>query len=139
MIILDTNVVSGLMKERTDDRLVGWMDQQDRQSVWITAITVYETRLGLLRLATGRRRSLLEEQFRLFLSTDLRGQILPFDRDAAEAAAHLDALRRAAGRNVEIRDTQIAGIAIARGASLATRNVRDFADLSVPVIDPWTA
>ena len=69
----------------------------------------------------------------------LGGRVLPFDEDAAEASAALAAQREAVGRVIDIRDTQIAGIVLARRASLATRNVRDFADLSVPVIDPWAA
>lgn len=139
MIILDTNVVSGLMANSPHAALVAWIDRQARASVWTTAITVYEVRIGLLRLPAGRRRTALDQAFAAFLSSDIAGRILPFDAAAAEEAAVLDAGRQAAARNIDIRDTQIAGIALARRAGIATRNVRDFADLSVPVVDPWAA
>ena len=139
MILLDTNVVSALMRRDADARVVAWLDGQPAESVWTTSITVFEVRLGLELLATGRRRRLLEEAFSLALAEDFEGRVLPFDEPAAQAAGRLAAERRRAGRSVEIRDVQIAGIAAARKATLATSNPRHFAGLGLELVDPWTA
>ena len=138
MIILDTNVLSALMRKAPDASVVTWVDRQAAESVWITSITLFESRLGLALLPTGRRRQLLEAAFDRLLGEDLQNRVLDFDSAAANAAAALAAARQVAGRPVDMRDTQIAGIALARRATLATRNVRHFDDLKVPVVDPWT-
>ena len=137
MIVLDTNVLSELMRSRPDAAVLDWLDRQASQSVWITSITLFECRLGLALLPDGRRRNTLEAAFADLLSQDLEDRVLPFDADAAVQAASVAAARQGAGRPVDIRDTQIAGIAQARRATLATRNVRHFEGLSVPVVNPW--
>lgn len=137
MIILDTNVLSALMRIAPEAQIVHWLDLQPAESIWITAITVFETRLGLSLLPKGRRRQALELAFDRLLEEDLENRVLDFDRAAATEAAALAAARQRAGRTIDMRDTQIAGIALARRAALATRNVRHFQDLSVTVIDPW--
>lgn len=137
MIILDTNVLSALMRIAPEAQIVRWLDHQPAESIWITAITLFETRLGLALLPKGRRRQLLELAFNRLLEEDLENRVLDFDSAAATEAAALAAARQRAGRTVDVRDTQIAGIALARRATLATRNVRHFQDLSVTVIDPW--
>jgi predicted nucleic acid-binding protein len=138
VIILDTNVLSALMRTAPDLEVVTWLDRQSPESLWITSITVFEARFGLALLPPGRRRRALERAFTLLVEEDLENRVLGFDTAAATAAAGLAGARQQAGRPVEMRDTQIAGIALARRATLATRNVRHFADLTVPVIDPWT-
>lgn len=137
MIILDTNVLSALMRTTPDEAVVRWLDRQPAESIWITSITLFETRLGLALLPRGRRRQSLEAAFDRLLEEDLENRVLDFDRAAATASAALAALRQRAGRPLDIRDTQIAGIALARRAALATRNVRHFQDLDIEVIDPW--
>lgn len=139
MIILDTNILSAVMQKRGDPTIVSWLDRQAWESIWITAITVFEIRLGLSTLAKGRRRVQLEEAFQQALEKVLEGRILPFDEDAALAAGELAAERRRRGATVDMRDTQIAGIAIAKRSPIATRNTKDFKELSVPVINPWEA
>jgi toxin FitB len=139
MIILDTNVLSTLMRKEPDVAVVDWVDRQPAESVWITSITLFETRLGLALLPAGRRRQSLQVAFAQLLQEDLENRVLDFDSAAATEAAALAADRQRAGRPVDIRDTQIAGIALARRATIATRNVRHFADLKVPVVDPWSA
>lgn len=138
MIILDTNVLSALMRTTPEAPAVAWLDRQPAESVWITSITLFEARLGLALLPKGRRRQTLEAAFARLLEEDLENRILDFDNAAATEAAALAAKRQKSGRPVDIRDTQIAGIALARRASLATRNVRHFRDFQVPVIDPWS-
>ena len=137
MIILDTNVLSALMQARPDVSVVSWLDSQPYESIWITSITLFEGRLGLALLPKGKRRQTLETSFIQLVEQDLENRVLDFDSVAATAAAALAAGRRKAGRPVDIRDTLIAGIALARGAMLATRNVRHFSDLRVPLVDPW--
>ena len=137
MIILDTNVLSALMRIAPEAQIVRWLDHQPAESIWITAITLFETRLGLALLPKGRRRQSLALAFDRLLEEDLENRVLDFDSAAATEAAVLAAARQRAGRTVDMRDTQIAGIALARRATLATRNVRHFQDLSVTVIDPW--
>lgn len=135
MIILDTNVVSGLM--RYESPAVEWLDRQPRESICTTAMTVFEIWLGFHLLYAGTRRSRLEREFSRVLSL-LGHRILPFDAAAAEATAELQARRSRSGRSVDLQDAQIAGIAVARRAQVATRNVRHFEDAGVPVLNPWT-
>lgn len=139
MIILDTNVLSALMRKVPDAAAIGWLDQQPAESVWITSVTLFEARLGLALLPEGKRRATLVSAFARLLEEDLGNRVLDFDTGAAIEAAELAAQRQRAGRPVDIRDTQIAGIALARHATLATRNTRHFADLKIKVIDPWQA
>ncbi len=138
MILLDTNVLSGLMQHVPDQQLVEWLDDQPVESIWTTAITVFEVRMGLELLAPGRRRRQLEQAFDQLLAEHLEGRIQTFDQTAAMAAGTIAASRQRAGRTLEIRDLQIAGIATARRASVATRNVRHFEGLGLDVIDPWS-
>jgi len=137
VIILDTNVLSALMRSTPDLAVVAWLDRQAPASLWTTSITVFEARFGIALLTPGRRRRSLERSFALLLDQDLENRVLDFDVAAATAAAALAAARQRAGRPADMRDTQIAGIAMARRATLATRNIRHFTDLTVPVIDPW--
>ena len=138
MIILDTNVLSALMRTAPDVAVVNWLDRQPADSVWVTSITVFETRFGLALLPRGRRRSGLESAFDQVLTEDLANRVLDFDSAAAAVAARLAADRQRAGRVADFRDTLIAGIAQARRATLATRNIRHFEGLDVPVVDPWS-
>jgi len=137
VIILDTNVLSALMRTSPGEKVVAWLDRQPAESVWITSITLFETRLGLALLPAGRRRQALEAAFADLLKEDLESRVLDFDAAAAGEAAKLAAARQRAGRPVDMRDTQIAGIALARRATLATRNTRHFAGLNLPLVDPW--
>jgi predicted nucleic acid-binding protein len=137
MIILDTNVLSALIMERVDPAVVTWLDRQPWESVWTSSISILEIRFGLETMADGRRRSARLFEFGRLVDEDLGERIAVFDRSAAEAAAELMARRKKAGRPREMRDTMIAGIAISRRAELATRNVRDFADAGIQIINPW--
>lgn len=125
------------MRREPETAVVGWMDQQPAESIWITSITLFEARYGLALLPNGRRRKALETAFEELLVEDLEGRVLDFDRSAAEAAAVLAADRQRQGRVIDVRDTQIAGIVIARRAKLATRNAKHFADLGAEIVNPW--
>lgn len=137
MILLDTNVLSAIMRQNPDRAVISWLDGQPRNSVWTTSITVLEVRLGLQIMPAGKKRSALIPMFERLLTEVIEGRILSFDTAAAQQAANLMALRQRAGRPVELRDTMIAGIALASRATLATRNAKHFADLALPVINPW--
>ena len=139
MIILDTNVVSAVMRRDPNPAVIGWLDNQPTESVWITAVTVFEVHFGLELMTHSRRRRLLEDEFARALDEDFEGRILPFEQNAARAAALIAARQRQRGRSIEIRDALIAGIATARHATLATGNTRHFTDLGIALIDPWTA
>ena len=137
MILLDTNVLSALMHGGAYPGVVRWLDAQATESVWTTSISVFEVRFGLEIMAKGRRRRALEDSFARTLAEDLEDRVLAFDSAAAEAAADIAARQRHAGRPVEIRDVQIAGIAAARKAALATRNARHFEGIGISVVNPW--
>jgi hypothetical protein len=137
VILLDTNVLSALMRERPDPVVVDWLDSQAPESIWTTAVTVFEIRLGIELLSPSRRRRAVEAAFDAMLRDDLSGRIAAFDSVAAEEAATLAARRQRRGRPVDLRDTQIAGIALARRADLATRNVQHFDGLNVNLVNPW--
>ncbi len=137
LILLDTNVLSALMQREPDQTVVTWLDEQPSESVWTTAITVFEIRMGLELLAKGRRRSQFEQEFDRLLVEDLDGRVQLFDRAAADAAGTIAASRQRAGLTVEIRDVQIAGVASSRKATLATRNVRHFEGLGIRLVNPW--
>ena len=137
MTILDTNVLSALMRTSADPAIVTWLDRQPADSIWITSITLFETRFGLALLPNGRRRLGLERAFERVVEEDLSNRVLDFDSLAASTDARLAADRQRTGRPVDLRDKLIAGIAQARRATIATRNVRHFEGLDVPVVDPW--
>jgi len=137
MIVLDTNVLSALMRQTPDQQVIGWLDRQPRTSIWTTSITLLEVRFGLHIMAAGKRRSLLMEAFEAVLGK-LGQRVIPFDVAAAQQTGDLMASRHKKGRPVELRDTMIAGIVLAQHATLATRNTAHFEDIAVSVINPWT-
>jgi predicted nucleic acid-binding protein len=137
MIILDTNVLSALMRQTPEKSVVAWLDKQPRTSIWTTSVTILEIRFGLQILPAGKRRSLLIQAFETVLVNEIGGRVAPFDAVAAHHAADLMASRHKIGRAADLRDTMIAGIVLASHATLATRNTPHFEDLSVPVINPW--
>jgi toxin FitB len=139
VIVLDTNVLSALMMRDPDPAVAVWLDKVAAESVWTTAITVFEIRFGLELLAAGRRRRQLEAAFAAALAEDFEGRVLPFGPAEAQASGAIAAQQRRSGRPVEIRDVQIAGIIMTRKATLATRNIKHFQGIGLTLIDPWQA
>ena len=139
MIILDTDVLSALLTAHPDEQVAGWVLAQSAAGLFTTAVTEAELRYGLALMPEGRRRRALEIAVVGVLEEDLGGRVLPFDRAATQAYAEVRAVRRRAGRPMAQFDAQIAAIAQSRGATVATRNVKDFEGCGVPVVNPGAA
>ncbi|MEO1194407.1 MAG: type II toxin-antitoxin system VapC family toxin [Pseudomonadota bacterium] len=137
MIILDTNVVSEVMRDSPDPRVMLWFGQQSTGSLFITATTEAELKKGVAFLPEGRRRLSLTRAVQDMIVRDFRNRILPFDSSATDAYARISANRRLSGRPISEADCMIASIAQYRGALLATRNTADFVGCGVDLIDPW--
>jgi toxin FitB len=138
MIIVDTNVASELMRASPAEAVLGWMRRQRADDLFTTAITVAEIRYGIERLPRGRRKDLLRSAAR-DVFTLFSDQIMPFDSSAAEEYALVVSRRDRLGLPIDGFDAQIAAICRIRGAALATRNVADYRETSIEVIDPWRA
>ena len=137
MIVLDTNVVSELLRPAPATQVEAWLSAQDGAKVYFTSVGEAELRHGVATLPAGQRRTALTKAIEGILEEDFRDRILPFDRDAAGAYAVIAAARRAAGRPISQFDCQIAAIARAHGASVATRNTADYEGYGIALIDPW--
>lgn len=137
MILLDTNVVSELIKPIPNVDVVAWVRVQSATRLFISTISEAELRYGVALLPHGRRRDKLAEAVDAMLTHDFAGRILPFDRKAAAGYASIASRRRQVGREMSQLDAQIAGIAKAWNASVATRNGSDFQGCGVEIIDPW--
>jgi predicted nucleic acid-binding protein len=137
MIVLDTNVLSEMLRPEPDARALEWLAAQPRAALFTTTITRGELLYGVRLLAEGRRKSSLLAAVEAIFDQDLAGQVLSFDTHAADAYAEIAASRKTAGKPVSQFDAMIAAITKSRGASLATRNVKDFVQCGIDVIDPW--
>jgi predicted nucleic acid-binding protein len=134
MIVLDTNIVSELMKAMPDEAVRRWLLELEDTELTTTAVTVAEIEFGLRRLPDGRRREDLTFRFDAFISALA---VLHLDDVAARETGRLRALREALGLSAQPSDMMIAGIALAVGAGFATRNIKDFAGLPIDLFDPW--
>lgn len=137
MIVLDTNVVSELMRDEPHAEVLVWLDDRPTRELFVTAVTEAEVRTGIAFLPEDKRRRGIAEAADRVLGGLFAGRVLPFDSGAARVYAEIAAARRTAGRPLSLADGQIAAIACSRGMALATRNVRDFADTGVDLINPW--
>jgi len=137
VIVLDTNVLSELMRPKPSARVVAWIAQQPAADLFTTAITEAEIFYGIELLATGKRRDALLAAAEGMFTEDFAGRVLAFESDAARHFARIAAQRRARGRPISHADAQIAAIASAHGARLATGNGPDFSDCDITLIDPW--
>jgi predicted nucleic acid-binding protein len=138
LIVLDTNVVSELTKPVPSAAVVAWISGQPPDNLFTTTITMAEILYGVEILPKGRRREALLREAEATFEQDFAGRILPFDEPAAHFFAIIAATRRAHGKPISISDVQIAAISRASEATLATRNVDDFGDCGVKLINPWT-
>lgn len=137
MIILDTNVVSELMKSAPAEPVARWIAGQPASTLYTTSITQAEILHGILLLPAGKRRTALEAAAESMFDEDFGGRMLPFGGDAARAYAQIAAQRRRAGRPISHFDAQIAAIARSARAAVATRNVSDYTGCDIDVRNPW--
>ena len=139
MIILDTNVVSELIRARPDPRVRAWVNSLPSTQIATTAVTAAELHYGVARLPPGQRRQQLAVAVSALLNDALRGRVVAFDERAARRYADVVTGREHAGRPIAVPDAQIAAICRELGAVLATRNVKDFEETGVELVDPWQA
>ena len=140
MILLDTNVLSELMRPLPDPNVVRWLDAWPEWEVWISAVTVAEIQLGISLLPAGKRKALLLDLARQMFHEDFPDRCLPFDCEAAFEYALIVAKRNWQGHPISVEDAQIAAIARTAGLELATRNTKDFSDITgLKLVDPWAA
>ncbi|HEY5857923.1 MAG TPA: type II toxin-antitoxin system VapC family toxin [Aldersonia sp.] len=137
MIVLDTNVVSEMMRRTPEPRVVHWVNAFPAADVFVTAVTAAELMYGVARLSEGRRKQELTVKVGALVAEDFEDQVLPFDGLAAVDYADIVATRERAGRPISMADAQIAAICRHWSASLATRNIADFVDIGIRVVNPW--
>jgi toxin FitB len=137
MIILDTNVLSELMRSEPSPRVLAWVARQPATELCTTSITEAEILYGIELLTKSKRRERLLEAAEAMFAEDLAGRVFGFESDAARAFSKIVAHRRAVGRPISHADAQIAAIAKVQGAKLATRNLGDFEECGLDVVDPW--
>lgn len=137
MIILDTNIISELMRSEPDSGVLDWLDQQNALNLYLTNISVAEIYYGLSSLPTGKRRGALEQAFADIVLTVFSHRILDFDHSAAVRYGSLMAKKKKKGRSMSVLDGQIAAIASVNDAVLATRNTKDFLDCDVELVNPF--
>jgi predicted nucleic acid-binding protein len=139
MIIIDTNVISELLRPTPEPAVEVWLSAQDGLSIYLTAISEAELRYGVAIMTSRKLRDGLSNVIDHILRDDMAGRILPFDSAAARAYADIADTRRSAGKQISQVDCQIAAIARAHNAPVATRNTPDFEDCGIDLINPWTA
>lgn len=139
MIIIDTNVVSELMRAKPDPAVLAWFAGHAADTLFLTAVSEAELRTGAAILPAGQRRDRLVGAIDAMIDQDFAGRILPFDSSAARCYAEIAAARRGASKPIIDADCQIAAVSRACGAAIATRNVKDFEGCSIEVINPWNA
>lgn len=137
MIILDTNVLSELMRPKPSANVAAWVAKQPITEIFTTTITEAEIFYGIELLAEGKRREQLLAAADAMFTEDLAGRVFGFESDAARAFSQIAAQRRSLGRPISHADAQIAAIVKARRARLATRNIGDFDDCGIDVVNPW--
>jgi predicted nucleic acid-binding protein len=137
MIVLDTNVISEMMRSRPDEAVVRWYRSLSLRALFTTSINCAEVLVGIETMAIGRKRAELANEARAMFNTEFEGRVLSFDQHAAEHYAEIVAHRRRRGRPIDALDAQIAAIARANAMGVATRNVTDFEECGINIVNPW--
>ncbi|NBF41121.1 MAG: PIN domain-containing protein [Spirochaetes bacterium] len=137
MILIDTNVVSETMRPRPDQRVIAWLNETETVTLYVSTITIAEIESGIEILPFGERRLDLERRFRRFIDEGFAQRVLHFDTEAARSYARIMSHRRSVGRPLASLDGQIASIAQSKGCALATRNVADFSECGLKVVNPF--
>jgi len=139
MIVLDTNVLSEIIRTAPEPHVAQWLEEQSVNMLFTTTITRAELLYGACLLPDGKRKSLTIKAISEIFMVELHDKVLSFDNDAAQSYAEIAASRRSAGKPISQFDAMIAAITKSRGAKLATRNVKDFVDCGIKIINPWEA
>ena len=137
MIILDTNVISEVMRPQPNSQVMSWLREYPVEELAVTAISIAEISYGLKRLPEGHRRRSLQWRFQMFIAQGFSDRIFPFDEKVAEIYADLVVNRQHIGKPIEVMDAMIGAIALLKKASLATRNISDFQNCGLQLINPW--
>jgi len=137
MILLDTNIISEVMRPQPSEGVLGWLDHHTMDGLWVSSISIAEIHYGLMILPTGQRRELLTSRFSQFIRNGFSSRIVAFDEGAALAYARIMANRKQMGRPMSLPDGQIAAIAQVHGLALATRNTADFEYCDIALINPF--
>lgn len=135
--LLDTNVLSEFLRAAPEPVVLEWFATQPPETLFVSAVTQAEMMLGARLMPAGKRRVSLQAALSAMFSEDFVGRILPFDSEAVTAYVDIVSARRAAGRPISQFDAQIAAIAFQAGAKLATRNVNDFENCGIGLVNPW--
>jgi predicted nucleic acid-binding protein len=138
MVLLDTNVISEIIRERPDPAVLTWLRAHPREEFWTSSVVVAELLSGIDLMPAGRKQRALREAVEGMIAEDLRGQILKFDVSAARHYGQILATRQQIGRPTKEMDALIAATALANGASLATRNTSDFENCGIQLVNPWS-
>jgi predicted nucleic acid-binding protein len=138
-MVLDTNVVSELMRPAPDAAVLAWLNDQPADMLWLNSVVVSELLYGVARLSEGKRRAQLAQTVQAMLAEDFPGRVLSFDLEAAVVYADLVAMRERQGQPIDVADAQIAAICLAQGATLATRNTKHFEGVGLTLMNPWLA
>ncbi len=137
MILLDTNVVSAVMARMPEPSVLEWLDSQRTDTLFLSTISIAEIGFGLQVLPTGKRRRILEDRFDRFVASGFAQRVLSFDEKAARLYGELMGHRRRRGRPMSSLDGQVAAIARANHFAVATRNVRDFEECGLEIVNPF--
>lgn len=137
MIILDTNIISEMMKTTPSKAVLNWVNKQEAIELFITTITIAEISYGLYALPRGNRRKSLEEIFHRAIMSAFKHRILSFEESSAHFYGKIMGHRKKIGRPLSVPDGQIAAITLSQGFSLATRNIRDFSDCDINLVNPF--
>ena len=138
MIVLDTNVLSEVLRPAPEPCVLTWLANQPGSALFTTTVTRGEILYGIWSMPAGARRQRFWDATQIIFSEDFAGRVLSFDNDAADAFAEIAASRKSVGRPISQFDAMIAAVVRSRGATLATRNVKDFVDCGIEIIDPWS-
>lgn len=136
-MVLDTNVVSELMRPLPNAAVLAWLNDQAADTLWLNSVVASELLYGVARLPDGKLRAQLAQALQAMLAEDFSDRVLPFDLEAALVYADMVAMRELQGQPVDAADAQIASICVAHGAQLATRNTKHFDGLGLPLVNPW--
>jgi hypothetical protein len=137
MIVLDTNVISEPLKPRADPVVIRWLDAQDPETLYLTAVNLAEVLIGIALLPAGKRKRGMELGAQSLLAKLFANRLLSFDREAAIAFSLLGSRAAAKGYPISVADCQIASIAAVHGFTVATRDTAPFLAAGVPIVNPW--